>query len=62
MPPIRTARRSLGLTQKQFAKKARIPQGYLSELERGRKKNPGVKIIRRIIKASEGRLVAGDFV
>ncbi len=39
------------MTQQELAKKARISQTYLSRLEAGERKNPGVKIAQRLAKA-----------
>jgi len=44
---IRFLRKSMGLTQKEFAKKIGITQGYLTEVESG-KKQPSEKVLKLI--------------
>jgi transcriptional regulator with XRE-family HTH domain len=39
------------LSQLALAKKARVSQGYLSELEAGIETNPGVGVLKRLAKA-----------
>ena len=57
MPPgrlgrrLKTLREAKGLMQVELAKKARIGQGYLAQLEGGVKKNPSLATLRRIAKA-----------
>ena len=48
---IRRIREGRGLTQEDLAKRARVSQPYLSQIEAGTKKNPGVRIIQRLAKA-----------
>ncbi len=56
MPPgrlgrmLKTLREAKGLTQVELAKKARIGQGYLAQLEGGVKKNPSLATLKRIAK------------
>jgi transcriptional regulator with XRE-family HTH domain len=38
-------------SQYALAKKAGVAQGYISEMEAGAKKNPGIETLRRIAKA-----------
>ena len=45
---IRAVRRALGITQKQLAKETGINAGYLSEIENGKKINPGFEVFYRI--------------
>jgi transcriptional regulator with XRE-family HTH domain len=48
---IRRARKAKGMTQLGLARKAKVDQGYLSLLEAGKKKNPGITIIQKLAKA-----------
>jgi len=45
---IQEVRRCLGLSQKEFAEKAGINAGYLSEIENGLKKNPSFAVYYKI--------------
>jgi len=57
---IRELREAQGMTQLDLAKKAKVAQGYISSLEAGEKKNPGVQILRKLAKALDvpvGRLL-----
>lgn len=48
---IRRRREAQDLTQRDLAKKARVSQPYLAQLESGQKKNPALAIVQRIAKA-----------
>jgi transcriptional regulator with XRE-family HTH domain len=48
---VRRLRAARHMTQQELAKKARISQAYLSRLEAGEKKNPGIHIAQRLAKA-----------
>lgn len=48
---IRKLREAQGLTQERLAKKARVSQPYLSQLESGRSKKPGIAIIQKLARA-----------
>jgi transcriptional regulator with XRE-family HTH domain len=48
---LKQLREKRGLTQQALAKRAGIAQGYLSELEAGREKNPGIETLRKLAKA-----------
>jgi transcriptional regulator with XRE-family HTH domain len=48
---IRRAREQQGLSQAQLAKRAKVAQGYISDLEAGGKKNPGIDVLKRLAKA-----------
>ena len=48
---IRTRRATLGLTQEQLAKRARIGQAYLAMLESGQRKSPSLPVLKRLAKA-----------
>jgi XRE family transcriptional regulator, regulator of sulfur utilization len=39
------------LSQLQLADRAGVPQGYISELEAGKKKNPGIETLRKLARA-----------
>lgn len=39
------------MTQLGLARKAKVDQGYLSVLEAGKKKNPGITVIQKLAKA-----------
>jgi transcriptional regulator with XRE-family HTH domain len=44
-------RNAKGLTQEQLRKRAGVSRGYLADLEAGHRKNPSVKVLRRLAKA-----------
>jgi len=48
---IRHAREAQGLSQLELAKRAKVAQGYISDLEAGRKKNAGIEVLKRLAKA-----------
>ncbi len=48
---IRQAREQKGLSQAELAKRAKVAQGYISDLEAGGKKNPGIDVLKRLAKA-----------
>jgi transcriptional regulator with XRE-family HTH domain len=48
---LRERREAVGMTQLQLAKKSKVPQGYISELEAGTKKNPGLAVLKRLARA-----------
>jgi transcriptional regulator with XRE-family HTH domain len=39
------------MSQLDLANKAKVAQGYLSDLEAGTKKNPGLDVLKRLAKA-----------
>jgi transcriptional regulator with XRE-family HTH domain len=39
------------MNQLELAKKAKVAQGYISDLEAGRKKNPGLDALKKLAKA-----------
>ncbi len=55
---IRHLRDGRRLTQQQLAKKARVSQPYLSQLEAGTYRNPGIEVLRRLAKALGVRVTA----
>ena len=48
---IRELRGAKGLTQVQFAKRAKVTRGYLAQLEAGHKLNPSLPTLRKLAKA-----------
>ena len=48
---LKQIREAKGLSQLDLAKRAKVSQGYLSDLEARQKKNPGIETLRRIAKA-----------
>jgi transcriptional regulator with XRE-family HTH domain len=48
---LKKLREREGLSQLELAKRAKVGQGYISELEAGQKKNPGLETLRKIAKA-----------
>jgi len=48
---IHRMREERGLTQLGLAKRARVSQAYLSQLEAGQKSNPAVAIVQRLARA-----------
>jgi len=48
---LRQIREAKGLSQLDLAKRAKVSQGYLSDLEARQKKNPGIETLRKIAKA-----------
>jgi transcriptional regulator with XRE-family HTH domain len=48
---LKRLRQARQLTQQQLAKKASISQAYLSRLEMGKAKNPGLWVAQRLAKA-----------
>jgi transcriptional regulator with XRE-family HTH domain len=48
---LKTLREKRGMTQLELATKAGVAQGYLSNLEAGAKKNPGLDVLKRLARA-----------
>jgi transcriptional regulator with XRE-family HTH domain len=48
---LKRLREAKALSQLELAKRAGVAQAYLSELEAGQKKNPGIETLRKIAKA-----------
>jgi putative transcriptional regulator len=48
---IRRLRARRGMTQEELAKKVKVTQGYISQLESGTKKEIGAKVAVRLAKA-----------
>jgi transcriptional regulator with XRE-family HTH domain len=48
---LRSLRTSREMGLRELAKKAKVPPGYLAELEAGHKKNPSLAVLRKLAKA-----------
>jgi transcriptional regulator with XRE-family HTH domain len=48
---LRQIRESKDMSQLELAKKSKVAQGYISDLEAGEKKNPGIKVLRKLADA-----------
>jgi transcriptional regulator with XRE-family HTH domain len=48
---IKRLREEKGWSQLALAKRAKVPQSYISELEAGDKRNPGIETLRKLAKA-----------
>ncbi len=48
---VKRLRERKGLSQLELAKRAGVAQGYISDLEAGRKKNPGIETLRKLARA-----------
>jgi transcriptional regulator with XRE-family HTH domain len=48
---LKRLREQKGLSQAALAKRSGVAQGYISEVEAGEKKNPGIETLRKIAKA-----------
>lgn len=48
---LRQLREAKGMSQLELANRARVAQGYISALEAGDKKNPGLEVLKRLAKA-----------
>ena len=48
---VKRIREARGLTQAELAKKARMTQGFISQVESGVRKSPGVLHFQRLAKA-----------
>jgi transcriptional regulator with XRE-family HTH domain len=59
-PMLRRLRRSHKMSLRELARRAKVPPGYLSELEQGKKANPSAVVVVRLAKAlnvSVGKLL-----
>jgi transcriptional regulator with XRE-family HTH domain len=52
---VRTERE---LTQRDLAKRAKVTEAYISQLESGRRKNPSLPVLKRLAKALGVRVTA----
>jgi transcriptional regulator with XRE-family HTH domain len=48
---LRTLRQERGWGVRELAERAHVPPGYISELENGKKANPGLDVLRRLARA-----------
>jgi transcriptional regulator with XRE-family HTH domain len=48
---LKRLREAKGMSQLALAKRAKVAQGYISDLETGTKKNPGLEALRKLAKA-----------
>ena len=48
---VKALRTSNDMTLRELAARAKIPPGYLSELEAGKKKNPSLDVLERLARA-----------
>lgn len=48
---LKRLREERGLSQLALAKKARVAQAYISEMEAGEKKNPGIETLKKLARA-----------
>jgi transcriptional regulator with XRE-family HTH domain len=48
---LKTLRTSKDLGLRELAEKAKVPPGYLAELESGKKKNPSLDVLKRLARA-----------
>ena len=48
---ILQVREAKGLTQRDLARRAKVTQGYVAQLEVGLKTNPSLPVLRRLAKA-----------
>jgi transcriptional regulator with XRE-family HTH domain len=48
---LKQKRETLGLSQRDLARKARVTPGYVAQLEMGVRRNPTLEILKRLAKA-----------
>jgi XRE family transcriptional regulator, aerobic/anaerobic benzoate catabolism transcriptional regulator len=48
---LKRFRHRKGLSQLGLAKRARVSQGYISEMEAGQRKNPGIETLKKLARA-----------
>ena len=48
---LKRARQAKGLSQLQLAKRSKVAQSYINDLEAGRKTNPGIETVVKLAKA-----------
>lgn len=48
---LRRLREKKGMSQLAIARKVKVAQGYISGLEAGEKRNPGINVLRRLARA-----------
>jgi transcriptional regulator with XRE-family HTH domain len=57
---LKRLRIAKGLTQVDLAKRAKVTQGYIAQLERGLQKDPSLAVVRRLAKAL--KVTVGELV
>jgi transcriptional regulator with XRE-family HTH domain len=50
-PVLKALRGTNGIGLRELARKAKVPPGYLAELEAGTKKNPSLDVLKRLARA-----------
>jgi transcriptional regulator with XRE-family HTH domain len=48
---LKAVRKANHMGLRELARKAKVPPGYLAELEAGKKKNPSLDVLRRLARA-----------
>jgi transcriptional regulator with XRE-family HTH domain len=48
---LRASRKASDMGLRELARKAKVPPGYLAELEAGKKKNPSLDVLKRLARA-----------
>ncbi len=48
---IQELRESKDMSQRELAKRAKVTQGYVAQLEQGLKRNPSLTVLQRLAKA-----------
>jgi len=48
---LKKLREAKGFSQLELAKQAKVAQAYISEMEAGQKKNPGIDTLQKLAKA-----------
>lgn len=61
MSKIREYRKSIGLSQQEFARALNVQKTTISRIENG-KRTPSVGLITRICELSKGKLTANDLI
>ncbi len=53
---LKRLREARGLSQLRLAKLAKVAQVYISELEAGKKRNPGIETVQKLAKALNAKV------
>jgi len=48
---LKASRKANDMGLRELARKAKVPPGYLAELEAGKKKNPSLVVLKRLARA-----------
>ena len=48
---MKASRKASDMGLRELARKAKVPPGYLAELEAGKKKNPSLDVLKRLARA-----------